>query len=125
MFYNEIVSYVLLNQGKTQRIEISFGIRQGCPISPKLFLSCTPLLAYRVLNQPQFEGSDILRHEFQISQFADDSFFFIKDKTVMEKALNIISIFFKASGLNLNLRKCEPIYPCNKLQIMDIPGKKR
>ena len=38
MFYNDINSYISLNPGITPRINVSRGIRQGCPISPKLFI---------------------------------------------------------------------------------------
>lgn len=125
MFYHEIVSYILLNPGMTQRIDISREIRQGCPISPQLFILCTQLLAYLVLNQPDFKGIDILGYELKISQFADDTVIFLKDKSVIEKALNIISTFSKASGLHLNLKKCEllPLLPCNATQILSIPVK--
>lgn len=32
---------------------------------------------------------------------------FLNDKAIIEKALEIISIFSRASGLRLNLKKCE------------------
>lgn len=41
MFYNNIYSSVILNTGMTPRFEVMRGIRQGCPISPKLFILTT------------------------------------------------------------------------------------
>lgn len=125
MFYKDIISYVSLNPGMTPRINISRGIRQGCPISPKLFILCTQILAYLVVNNQEFKGINIFDYEFRISQFADDTVFFLKDKSVVCKALNIISLFSKASGLNINLKKCEilPLHPCVDTQIMSIPVK--
>lgn len=56
MFYNEIISSISLNPGMTPRIKVSCGIRQGCPISPKLFILCTQLLAYLIVNHLEFKG---------------------------------------------------------------------
>ncbi|KAI2663983.1 putative mitochondrial protein [Labeo rohita] len=50
----------------THRIEILRGIRQGCPISPKLFILCTQMLAYLVVNYPQLEGITFSDYEYRI-----------------------------------------------------------
>ena len=81
------------------KIKISRGIRQGCPISPKLFILCTQMVAYLIVNHPQIKGITIFDYEF-----ADDTVIFLKDKSLIEKALDIISVFSKASGLCLNLK---------------------
>lgn len=53
MFYNYIYSYISLNPGMTPKIRILCGIRQGCPISPKLLILCTQILAYLIVNHPR------------------------------------------------------------------------
>ncbi len=125
MFYNNIYSYISLNPGMTSRIEILRGIRQGCPISPKLFILCTQMLAYLVVNHPQLKGITISEYEYRISQFADDTVIFLKDKSIVKKALKIISVFSGASGLCLNFKKCElfPLFSCNEENIESIPVK--
>ncbi len=109
----------------TSRIEILRGIRQGCPISPKLFILCTQMLAYLVVNHPQLKGITISEYEYRISQFADDTVIFLKDKSIVKKALKIISVFSGASGLCLNFKKCElfPLFSCNEENIESIPVK--
>lgn len=67
MFYNDIYSYISLNTGMTPKIKISRGIRQGCPISPKLFILCTKMLAYLIVNHPQIKGITIFNYEYRIS----------------------------------------------------------
>lgn len=96
MFYNDIYSYISLNPGMTPKIKISRGIKQGCPISPKLFILCTQMLAYLIVNHPQIKGINIFDYEYRISQFADDTVIFLKDKSLIRKALDIISIFFQS-----------------------------
>ncbi len=125
MFYNNIYSYISLNPGMTSRIEILRGIRQDCPISPKLFILCTQMLAYLVVNHPQLKGITISDYEYRISQFADDTVIFLKDKSIVKKALKIISVFSGASGLCLHFKKCElfPLFSCNEENIESIPVK--
>lgn len=102
MFYNDIYSYISLNPGTTPKIKILGGIRQGCPISPKLFILCTQMRAYLIVNHPQIKGITIFDYEYRVSQFADDTVIFLKNKSIIEKALDIISIFSRASGLEHN-----------------------
>lgn len=125
MFYDQIYSYIALHSGITPRIDVSCGIRQGCPISPKLFILCTQLMAYIIVNNKELEGIKICDTEFKISQFADDTVIFLKDKSILEKALNVISVFSEASGLQLNLKKCEilPLYDCIDKELASIPIK--
>ncbi len=94
MFYNNIYSYISLNPGMTSRIEILRGIRQDCPISPKLFILCTQMLAYLVVNHPQLKGITISDYEYRISQFADDTVIFLKDKSIVKKSSEDYFSFF-------------------------------
>lgn len=91
-----IVTFPSTLAGMTPKIKISRGIRQGCPISPKLFILCTQMLAYLIVNHPQIKGINIFDYEYRISQFADDTVIFLKDKSLIRKALDIISIFFQS-----------------------------
>jgi len=83
------------------------------------------MLAYLIVNHPQLKGITICGYEYRISQFADDTVIFLKDKSMIEKTLNIISFFSSASGLCLNLKKCEllPLYSCDEESLNSIPVK--
>uniref|UniRef100_A0A3B3S9M5 Reverse transcriptase domain-containing protein n=1 Tax=Paramormyrops kingsleyae TaxID=1676925 RepID=A0A3B3S9M5_9TELE len=98
------------------------GIRQGCPISPKLFILTTQLLALIIQNDPDLQGINIFEKEFKISKFADDTALFLRDKSMVVKALNTVSFFSRASGLCLNIKKCEllPIHTCSDFNIASI-----
>lgn len=107
MFYTDISSYVSLHSGMTPSFIVSRGISQGCPISPKRFILTTQLLTLLINNSHDLQGIIIFDKEFRLSQFADDTSIFLKDKYMVEKTINIIQTFSKASGLTLNLNKCE------------------
>lgn len=58
-----------------------------------------------------------------VSQFADDTALFLKNQYMVPKAINKISRFSEASGLTLNLRKCELLatHNCSQNNIANIP----
>ena len=110
--------------GTTPRFDIKRGIRQGCPISPYLFLLVTQLLATHIKSSA-LKGITIVDREIVISQLADDTTIFLKDSTQVPHALNIISVFSKASGLFLNVNKCElmAVKDSDTRSISNIPVK--
>ena len=125
MFYTDIYSSVSLNPGITPRFEVLRGIRQGCPISPKLFILATQLFIMLINHNPELHGISIFDKEFKVSQFADDTALLLKDKFMVDVALGSISIFSKASGLSLNVKKCEllPIHSSTDSIISSIEVK--
>ncbi len=125
MFYNDINSSIILNTGPSKRFAIHRGVRQGCLISPFLFLLVAELLSIQVLNSQSILGLQISYREIQISQFADDTALFLKDKSQVKTALDCISKFTKSSGLKLNLHKCEILFIHDSvdLSIENIPVK--
>lgn len=126
MFYNDIFSSVSLNVGSSPKIQIKRGIRQGCPVSPLLFNLAVELMSLFIKNFEDNIGIDILGRTFTISQFADDTLLFLKNKEVLPLVIEKISVFSKASGLTLNFKKCElmAIHNCNLDVIEGIPVKK-
>ncbi len=90
--YNDCNSSIKLSHGTTSRFKINRGIRQGCPISPFLFLLVTQTMAIHI-KRDTFCGIRILEKELKCSQLADDSHFFLKLKLKLKKLL-IASIFF-------------------------------
>ncbi len=90
MFYSDISSSVSLGSEITPSFKMSRGIRQGCPISPKLFILTTQMLTLAIVNELNLQGITIFEKEFKISQFADDTANFLKDKGMVDIALKLI-----------------------------------
>lgn len=91
MFYTDINSSKTLNPGITPRFAVLRGVRQGCPISPKLFILATHMLTLLVKNDQNLREINLFDKEYKISQFADDSAIFLHDKSMVESALNLRS----------------------------------
>ncbi len=72
MFYTDISSPVILNTATTKRFNINRGLRQGCPISPFLFMLVVEL-SIGIVNNDEIQGLKIFDNALKISQLADDS----------------------------------------------------
>lgn len=81
------------------------GIRQGCCSSPTLFTLVVELLAIMVRKSQDIHGIDIADDSFRISQYADDSTFFVGDLASVTPLLRLITFFTRFSGLQINLQK--------------------
>jgi len=116
---------VKLVNGTTPRFFLERGIRQGCPISPFLFLLVTQTLTLYIKNY-NFYGIKILEREIKCCQLADDTTIFVRDSLEIKRVIDCLNSFSLVSGLKLNLNKCElfPLKNCELLDINGIPVKK-
>ncbi len=124
--YENSNSSFSLPGGTSPRISINRGIKQGCPISPFLFIITTELLSIFIKNST-IAPLEVLGQTVIISQFADDTAFFMKQLSEVPKILQCIHTFSKASGLKINFNKCElmPIHQCHLTEAYNIPIKSK
>ena len=101
----------------SEPFEVQRGIRQGCPLSPLLFILAAEILATKIRNS-EIKGIE-LKSNFKterkdytakVSQFADDTSLFLKDKNDLEIALMIFYQFELISGLKLNRNKTQAMW---------------
>ncbi|GFR74429.1 retrovirus-related Pol polyprotein from type-1 retrotransposable element R2 [Elysia marginata] len=84
------------------------GVRQGCCVSPLLFVLVVELLAIKLRHNDTING--ILRNSnvsdnIKLLQYADDMSLLLKGKVDLKIALKEIELFTKVSGLKLNRKK--------------------
>ena len=106
--YNKISCKVINNGWISEKIKISRGIKQGCPLSSLIFVLIVEILAQKIREEKMLHGIKVKneqKKDFKISQLADDTTLFLKTKSDISKALNIIEIFGSLSGLVLNKSK--------------------
>ncbi len=78
-----------------------------------------------LIKNTDFENLTVLGRQLAISQLADDTTIFMKNTEQIPQILNTINFFSKASGLKLNLKKCEllPIHDSPLTTIHNVPIK--
>ena len=64
-------------------------------------------MALSIRQSKSIKGIKVNGTEIKVSQLADDTTLFIRDKQSINNALTCVTHFGKVSGLHLNLKKCE------------------
>ena len=100
IFYMNIETAALNNGFATKWFKPWQGVRQGCPLSPYLFILGVEILYSKIRQNGTVKGNGV-----KTSQFADDTNLFCADITSAENALIIISNFGCLSGLQLKVKK--------------------
>ena len=110
IFYSNIQSSVLNNGFSTNYFALSRGVRQGCPLSPFLFVLAVELLACKIRQDKEIQGINIFQRELKISQFADDTTLFNSNRKSVRRAINVLDNFGDLSGLRLNPSKTKALW---------------
>ncbi len=126
MLYKDINSSISLSFGTSQRFNTSRGIRQGCPISPLLFILAVEMLAILIDKNSSFDKLNVFGRQIGISQLADDTVIVLRDQYQIDKVIQLICLFSKASCLYLNINKYDlnAIHNIELDSLCNIPIKK-
>ena len=83
------------------------GVRQGCPVSPQLFILAVEILAQKIVQDNSIKGLNPNGNKipFKLGQFADDTTCGLNDIEDMRKVMNHLNGFSTFSDLFLNLNK--------------------
>jgi len=109
-FYKNIECAVMNNGFLTKWIRPSRGVRQGCPLSPYLFILSAEIMSNKIRQDKSIKGINILGNEVKLNQFADDTNLFCADLISVENALKEVDKFGELAGLKLNRKKTKAIW---------------
>ena len=110
-FYNNIESCVLNNGWSSKFFKLQRGVRQGCPLSPYLFILSVEVLGKAIRANTNIKGITVNKTEIKLSQYADDTTLILNgNQDSLSAALDTINSFGKSSGLKLNDKKTEALW---------------
>ena len=106
LYHRNIESCVLNNGWANNYFTPERGVRQGCPLSPYIFILCAEILANKIRENKDIKGITVRGSEIKISQYADDTTMILEGpKKSLTSALHDLELFGVISGLRLNNKK--------------------
>jgi hypothetical protein len=122
--YTNIETCIINNGFTTEYLKPERGVRQGCPLSPYLFIITMEVFNRWVKDKMTgYELIDNLNNNYLINQFADDTSFAIQgDHEPIHKLFAVLKRYSPISGLKLNLEKTEIIL-MGRTEEKDIPNR--
>ena len=111
LFYRDIQSCVVNNGWSAGFFELSRGVRQGCPLSPYIFILCAEVLAITIRKDNLVKGITVGSTECKLSQYADDTTLILDGtQESLERSFAILDKFGEVSGLRVNCEKTEALW---------------
>ena len=110
--YSNISSCVIVNQHVSAPFAVERSVRQGCPLSPLIYVLCLEPVLCKIRRDPAVTGLHVPgnREESKVAAFADDSKFLLSGDSSARTVLRCFNRFGLASGAKLNKTKTEGMY---------------
>ncbi|KAK3545148.1 hypothetical protein QTP70_001570 [Hemibagrus guttatus] len=125
LLYAGAVSHVIVNGHCSGLIEQRGGVRQGCPLSPLLYVLYLEPLAEQLRRKPAFQGLHIPGAggtRAKVSVYADDATLFLGRDEDFRAVSGILEAFSDATGARINRSKSAVLYTGAWAGRLDVPG---
>lgn len=104
--YNQQLSYLTINGETTKEFKINKGTRQGCPLSPLLFIFILEVLLQNIRRNEDLIGLKLKKYSYKFLAFADDIMFVMNRRNeTIPRLFQEMQEFGDLVGLNINKNK--------------------
>uniref|UniRef100_A0A8C5MKZ0 Reverse transcriptase domain-containing protein n=1 Tax=Leptobrachium leishanense TaxID=445787 RepID=A0A8C5MKZ0_9ANUR len=108
--YSNPTALLRVNGTLSSPISVRNGMRQGCPLSPLLFIITLEPFLQRLRDNECIRGYNTPLHEYKVSAFADDVLLTIIDPLQSLPAFLLeVRLYAAVSNFNINATKCEAL----------------
>ena len=108
IFYSNVFSRIICNGKLSTPVFLGRGVRQGCPLSPLLYVLTSEVLSNQIRKNPAIEGFLLPGTgglQFKVSQYADDATNFVKNERSLCHLLETVNKYERGPGAKLNTSK--------------------
>lgn len=112
LFYSNVESAVVINGWTSSFFQPSRGVRQGCPLSPLLYVLSIEALACAIRSSPIITGVTLpgSGQAFKCSGYADDTSVAVTTDASIDGVFTVYGQYEQASGAKLNRGKSKGIW---------------
>ena len=113
LFYTSVQSCVNVNGYLSPFFSLFRGVRQGCPLSPLLYVLVSEVLAVNIRANPRITGLILPGAPAPlspISQYADDTSIIVTSDDSIHAVFETFSLFERGSGAKLNQSKSKGLW---------------
>uniref|UniRef100_A0A670HP09 Reverse transcriptase domain-containing protein n=1 Tax=Podarcis muralis TaxID=64176 RepID=A0A670HP09_PODMU len=104
--YSEQKAKLIVNNVVTEEFKIEKGTRQGCPLSPLLFISVLEVLLNMIREDRLVQGIQVGVKQYKLKAFADDLVLTLQEpESSTKRVLELIHEFGRVAGFKLNKLK--------------------
>lgn len=124
LFYTKIFSCVLVNGQQSSLFSVSRGVRQGCPLSPLLYVIVAETIACAIRQDPGIDGYPLPNNKrVKLCQYADDTSVIVCSIGTFEAVFSLFQRYELASGAKLNSTKSHGLLFSSWKHRTDFPVK--
>ena len=124
LLYTDIRSAVLIDGYTSNWFKPSRGVRQGCPLSPLLYVISIEVLAANIRTHPRITGIRLPNLPSSlpvVSLYADDTSIVVSSDPATLAVFETYSLFKRGTGSKLNVGKCEGLWLGSWRNRLDAP----
>ena len=113
LFYNNVSSCVNVNGHISNSFKLCRGVRQGCPLSPLLYVLVAEVLACNIRSSGLISGLSLPGSSSSlpvVSAYADDTTLVVSSVPGILAVFDVYSLYERGSGAKLNFGKCEGLW---------------
>lgn len=108
--YSNLCSDVIVNGRLSPTFPVNRGVRQGCPLSPMIFVLCLDPLLRRLQGSANIRGFVLPNgRNVVVSAYADDITLFVRDRGSLDEAFRVFDTYADVSGAKLNSAKSKAL----------------
>jgi exonuclease III len=106
LLYANVFSQILVNGFKSDLFPVFRGVRQGCPLSPLLYVLVAETIASAIRKDASIDGFLLPDHNrIKLFQYADDTSVLVMSDQSLRSLFSLFERYERASGAKLNVGK--------------------